>query len=240
MNTFAYGIFLQWKLDIRNKGMILTYYLVPLVFFGFMGGIFASINPLAKDTLIQTMTVFAVSMGAFLGTPIPLVDLLRSDIKKAYKVGGIPLSVVILNNLISGFIHLFIVSLIIFFLAPLVFKAKIPNNLMLYFTSLAMFIFICSLLGSILGLFVKSTSKLAMVSQVLFLPSIMLSGIMFPSNMLPKVFEYVGKALPASWGYINMSKNNFSQLTLIQFILMTFGAIVILAFKIKHLEEINE
>ena len=82
MNTFAYGIFLQWKLDIRNKGMILTYYLVPLVFFGFMGGIFASINPLAKDTLIQTMTVFAVSMGAFLGAPIPLVELLRSDIKK--------------------------------------------------------------------------------------------------------------------------------------------------------------
>ncbi|NMA32082.1 MAG: ABC transporter permease [Candidatus Methanofastidiosa archaeon] len=239
MNTFAYGIFLQWKLDIRNKGMILTYYLVPLVFFGFMGGIFASINPLAKDTLIQTMTVFAVSMGAFLGAPIPLVELLRSDIKKAYKVGGIPLGVAMLNNLISGFIHLFIVSLIIFFLAPILFKATIPDNLLLYFTSLAMFIFTCLLLGSILGLFVKSTSKLAMVSQVLFLPSIMLSGIMFPSNMLPKAFEYLGKALPATWGYINMSIDSFSKLTLTPFVLITIGAIGIITIKIRNLEGIN-
>ncbi|SDF38442.1 ABC-2 type transport system permease protein [Fontibacillus panacisegetis] len=66
MKAFAYGAFLQWKLDFRNKNVVLTYYVVPLVFFAFMGGIFTSIDPLAKQTLIQSMTVFGVSMGTLL------------------------------------------------------------------------------------------------------------------------------------------------------------------------------
>ena len=237
MNAFAYGILLQWKIDIRNKGIILTYYVVPLVFFGFMGGIFTSIDPVAKLTLIQSMTIFGVTMGAFLGSPIPLVELYGSDIKKAYKVGGIPLGIAIVNNLISGFIHLFMVSLAIFFIAPLVFKASVPDNLLLYFMVLAIFIFNCLLIGTVLGLFVKSMTKLTMVSQFLFLPSIMLSGIMFPSNMLPKVFEYVGKIFPATWGYINMCKDNYSELSMIPFIVITILTVVIIVFKVKYLEE---
>jgi len=42
MSAFIYGAVLQWKLDIRNKGVILTYFVVPLVFFAFMGGIFSA------------------------------------------------------------------------------------------------------------------------------------------------------------------------------------------------------
>ena len=38
MNAFMYGIVLQWKLDLRNKDMLLTYYVVPLVFFAFRIG----------------------------------------------------------------------------------------------------------------------------------------------------------------------------------------------------------
>lgn len=106
MSALLYGIALQWKLDIRNKGILLTYYIVPLVFFVFMGGIFTSIEPEANQTIIQSMTVFGVTMGAYLGTPAPLVELYSSEIKKAYKVGGIPLWTAALNNAVSGFIHL--------------------------------------------------------------------------------------------------------------------------------------
>lgn len=49
MNAFLYGLFLQWKLDMRNKGIILIYYVVPLLFFGIMGGVFSSINPDSKQ-----------------------------------------------------------------------------------------------------------------------------------------------------------------------------------------------
>lgn len=237
MNAFLYGLFLQWKLDIRNKGIVLIYYIVPLLFFGIMGGVFSSINPDSKQTLIQSMSVFAVTMGAFLGSPIPLVELYGSDIKKAYKVGGIPLGIAIINNLISGFIHLFAVSIIIFFTAPIIFKASIPENLLLYFIVLAIFIFTCLLVATVLGLFVKDMNKLTMVSQLLFLPSLMLSGIMFPSYMLPKAFEYLGKIFPATWGYINMNKDSFSELTMFPFLLIIVLTLIIIIIKTKYLEE---
>lgn len=38
MSAFLYGAALQWKLDIRSKALLITCYLVPLLFFAVMGG----------------------------------------------------------------------------------------------------------------------------------------------------------------------------------------------------------
>ena len=32
MRAFLYGVFLQWKLDIRSRTLLITCYLVPLLF----------------------------------------------------------------------------------------------------------------------------------------------------------------------------------------------------------------
>ena len=236
MGGFLYGIALQWKLDLRNKGIIITYYIVPLVFFAFMGGIFTSIDPMAHKTLIQSMTVFGVSMGAIIGSPNPLVETFGSDIKKAYRVGNIPLWTAVANNFISGFIHLFIMSIVIFFVAPIAFKATVPSNTILYFSSLVLFIATCLSVGTVLGLVVKSLSKLTMISQFVFLPSIMLSGIMFPSNMLPEFLQGLGKIFPSTWGFENMIKSNFDSLTMLPLIVIFMICLLISLRKINRLK----
>lgn len=236
MGGFLYGIELQWKLDLRNKGIIITYYIVPLVFFAFMGGIFTSIDPMAHKTLIQSMTVFGVSMGAIIGSPNPLVETFSSDIKKAYRVGNIPLWTAVANNFISGFIHLFIMSIVIFFVAPIAFKATVPSNTILYFSSLVLFIATCLSVGTVLGLVVKSLSKLTMISQFVFLPSIMLSGIMFPSNMLPEFLQGLGKIFPSTWGFENMIKSNFDGLTMLPLIVIFMICLLISLRKINRLK----
>lgn len=235
MSAFLYGVALQWKLDIRNKGVLLTYYVVPLVFFVFMGGIFSSINPTAKDTLIQSMTVFGVTMGAILGTPIPLAELYGSEIKKAYQVGGIPIWVASINNFVSAFVHLFLMSLVIFVIAPLTFDAKIPTDLALYILSLAIFIVVSLAVGTALGVLIKSTSKLTMASQFIFLPSIMLAGIMFPVNMLPKVLENVGEIFPATWGFMLMTNEAFDIKHLIPLVIIMLVSTCISGYKLSKI-----
>lgn len=235
MSAFLYGAALQWKLDIRNKGILLTYYIVPLVFFAFMGGIFSSINPAAKDTLTQSMTIFGVTMGAFLGAPAPLVELYGSEIKKAYKVGGIPLWIASINNFISAFVHLFIMSLVIFFISPLAFGAETPANIAAYFIYLGIFIVVCLTVGTVLGLVINSASRLTMVSQFVFLPSIMLSGIMFPANMLPKLFEAAGRIFPASWGFKLMTSETFDIKLVIPLIMIMLICICISWYKLSKL-----
>ena len=225
MDAFLYGVSLQWKLDIRSKTLLITCYIVPLLFFAVMGGIFTSVMPEARYTLIQSMTVFGVTMGALIGLPPSLVEIYSSDIKKVYKANGVPLYLGLVLTNISAYIHLFIMSIILYIAAPLAFNAEIPENPMLYFASLAIFIAVSLSIASIIGLAVKDQAKTSMVSIIIFLPSIMLSGIMFPINMLPKAFEMAGKIFPATWGYKAMAESAFQFETMLPLIVILILAI---------------
>ena len=209
MGAFLYGVSLQWKLDIRSKTLLITCYIVPLLFFAIMGGIFTAIMPEAKDMLIPSMTVCGVTMGALIGLPPSLVEIYGSDIKKVYKANGVPLYLGVALTNISSFIHLFIMSIILYIAAPLAFHAEIPENPGMYFAGLAIFIAVSLGIASIIGLAVKDQAKTSMFSIIVFLPSIMLSGIMFPIELLPKAFETIGKLFPAAWGYRLVSANAF-------------------------------
>ena len=90
MNGFLYGLALQWRLDIRSRTLLVTCYLVPLVFFLLMGGIFTSVMPEMKSTLISSMIVMSVSMGALIGLPPSLLETYGSDVKQMYKANGVP------------------------------------------------------------------------------------------------------------------------------------------------------
>lgn len=234
LSAFLYGVTLQWKLDLRNRGILLTYYIVPLIFFGFMGGIFTSIDPAAYKTLIPSMTVFGISMGAIAGSPSPLVEFFSGDIKKAYAVGRVPIWTAVINNFISAFIHLFIMSLIIFFVAPIAFNATMPINLPLYFSMLALFLATCLCIGTVLGVLVKGMNRLTMVSQLIFLPSIILSGIMFPSKMLPEFLQVVAKILPATWGYDNMCGQELDIFGILPLFAIIVICIIITVWRIRN------
>lgn len=232
MRAFLYGVFLQWKLDMRSKTLLITCYIVPLLFFAVMGGIFTSVMPQAKDTLIQSMTVFGVTMGALIGLPPSLVEIYSTDIKKVYKANGVPLYLGLVLTNISAYIHLFIMSVVLYFAAPLAFNAEIPDNPERYFISLAVFIAVSLSIASIIGLAVKDQAKTSMVSIIVFLPSILLSGIMFPIDLLPKAFQTAGKIFPASWGYRMMADyifqlKNLLPLTVL-FVLAVFACIILL------------
>ena len=237
MSAFLYGVSLQWKLDIRSKTLLITCYIVPLLFFAVMGGIFTSVMPEARYTLIQSMTVFGVTMGALIGLPPSLVEIYSSDIKKVYKANGVPLYLGLVLTNISAYIHLFIMSIILYIAAPLAFNAEIPENPVLYFASLAIFIAVSLSIASIIGLAVKDQAKTSMVSIIIFLPSIMLSGIMFPIELLPKAFEMVGKIFPASWGYKVMADSTFQLENLLPLVVILILAICVCGILLRKVDE---
>lgn len=201
MSALIYGIRLQFRMDIRSRTLLVTCYLVPLLFFAVMGGIFTSLMPEAKDTLIASMTVMGVSMGALIGVPPSLLEIYGTDIRKMYRVGEAPRFFGLISLVISAFVHLMIMSGLILAIAPAAFDAKLPKNIGLYFAKLSLFLIVSLALSCVLGLAVKNQAKLTMLSQVFFLPSILLSGIMFPSRLLPFALEQAGKLFPAAWGH---------------------------------------
>ena len=209
MTGFLYSLTLQWKLDIRSKSLLVTYYIVPLIFFLLMGGIFTSVMPEMGSTLIQSMIVMSVSMGAFLGLPPSLIETYGSDIKKIYKANGVPIHLGLVIMFLSAFVHLTMTCMVILLLAPILFNASLPSQLPLFFLALAIYIVVSLSIGSILGLTVKNQAKLTMIAQLVFLPSIMLSGIMFPITLLPDFLQAIGRLFPAFWGFRLMLDHGF-------------------------------
>lgn len=236
MNAFLYGTILQFKLDIRSKSILITCYVVPLLFFLVMGGIFTSVTPEMKHTLIASMTILGISMGALIGLPPTLAEIYGTDIKKVYKANGVPLYLGLVSVLISTFVHMLIMSTIILAAAPLLFDAVVPVNLPLYFCSLSVIIIISLSIGSILGLAVKSQARLTMITQLVFLPSIMLSGIMFPADLLPTLLKLLGKLFPAAHGYLLLTSSSFQFSTLLPLLVIFAAAVILCRFLLKNLE----
>lgn len=199
MNALLKHLLVQFKMDIREHGTLMTYYLVPLVFYLVMGAVFSSINPLAKQTLSATMIIFAVTMGAVLGIPTPIVKMRESGVLRAYRVCGIPGWAVLFIHSASAFLHLMVVSIIIFVTAPLFFGASYPKSFLGYFLIIFILLFSSIALGLFIGVTARSQSVAMMLSQGIFLPTMMLSGIMFPASMLPVPLRLVGRLLPATY-----------------------------------------
>ncbi len=235
MKAFLYGIGLQWKLNARSKEILVHYYLVPLIFYVFIGGLFTSIDPASVDTVIQSMTVFGITMGGVLGSPYPLVEFYGSDIKKSYQVGGIPVWTAAAGNFISGVLHLFLMSMVILLTAPFLFDATLPGYLPGYFLTLILLIMASLSIGMVFGLFLKSASKLGMATQLVFLPSIMLSGMMFPRTLLPQILQNIGKFFPATWGFQGMCQSGIEQADVLALLVFCLAGLGISLVKLKRI-----
>lgn len=233
MDGFLYGVALQWKLDLRSRTMLIACYAVPLLFFAVMGGIFTSVMPESSETLIQSMSVFAVTMGALIGLPPSVAEIYRSDVKNAYQANGVPLSLGLFLTNISAFVHLLIMSFLLYGIAPVAFDAKIPVHPGTYFVGLITLIAVSLGIASVIGLAVKDTANTSMLSILLFLPSTMLSGIMFPGDMLPQAFVMAGKLFPATWGYAFMTKSTFMWNNLWPLFIIFIAAVLLCVILLK-------
>lgn len=233
MKAFLYGVGIQFKMDIRSKTMLITCYLVPLVFFFFMSGIFTSVDPSAVKTLISSMSVFVVTMSALIGLPPSLGEVYGGEVKKVYKANGVPLSLGVITQFISSFIHTLIVCLIVFAVAPFAFKAEIPTNLPLYFCSLIVLLCVILAIGCIIGLLVKTQAKQSMIAIIIFLPSVMLSGIMFPAAMLPGFMQYIAYIFPATIGFQAMTAFEVWHLPVLFAALILLVAVIALLLRRK-------
>lgn len=234
MKAFLYGAALQWRLDIRSRSLLVACYLVPMLFFLLMGGIFTSVMPQMKETLTQSMTVMGVSMGAFIGLPPSILETYGGDVKKVYRAGGVPLFFGVAAMFLSAFLHLLLMSVLLTVLAPLLFDAAVPADLPGFFAGLGVYIAASLGIGCVLGLLFKSQAKLTMAAQLVFLPSIMLSGIMFPAEMLPGALQALGKIFPGTWGFLLLQSGGLRLQNLWYFALIFCLSLGACAFLLKR------
>jgi ABC-2 type transport system permease protein len=183
---------------IRNKNLLLLTYLLPLGFYLMMGFVMVEINPMFLESLIPAMVIFGILSAALLGIPDPLVTARENGIFRSYKINGVPSLAILLIPALSTIIHLIIVTLIITLTAPLLFDAPPPVNWVLFF-----FVFLAGAvalvgLSVLIGVISKSSRMTVLWSQLVYLPSMLLGGLMLPYSLLPESVQRLSRILPAT------------------------------------------
>ena len=110
-------------------------------------------------------------------------------------------------------------------------------NIFIYLLGVILFIIVSLSIGMVFGVFFKSAAKMGMATQLVFLPSIMLSGIMFPVAMLPNVLQVIGRILPATWGFELMCTNDFLWLNVAVQLIIFMIMLIVASFKIKQIRK---
>ena len=234
MKAFFYTFFLQTKTDVKQMEIFIVYYLVPLLFYLIMGFVFQAIMPDSKETIIATMSIFAISMGTFFGLPSSIYDYTKNILRKSFRASSIPLWAMIFSGMLSAIVHLLITTLIIFFLSPIMFDASIPSSIGTYFFTILLLLISSCLIGTMIALFAKSSGRLALYGQVAFLPTVMLSGIMFPVSLLPNALAGLANIIPGKHA-MDILANQASLLSYIYFLIVIILSLLIVYLRLRKL-----
>ena len=198
MNAFINYFAFEFRTGIRNKTLLLMNYLFPLGFYLMMGFVMAEINPPFREDIIPAMVVFAILAATLLGIPDPLVNARENGIFRSYKINGIPSISILIIPALTTILHLLLVTILITATAPLLFNAPLPTNWLnfaLIFTAMA---FACGGISVLIGVVSPSSRMTVLWSQLVFVPSMMLGGLMLPYSMLPEAAGKIAQLLPAT------------------------------------------
>jgi ABC-2 type transport system permease protein len=198
MNAFLHHFTFEFRTGIRNKQLLLMNYLFPLGFYLMMGFIMAEINPLFREDIIPAMIVFGILAATLLGIPDPLVNARENGVFRSYKINGVPSISILIIPALTTILHLVIVAAIITVTAPMLFDAPLPVNWLNFVLIFAALAFACAGLSVLIGVISPSSRMTVLWSQLIFVPSMLLGGLMLPYSMLPEIAGKFAQLLPAT------------------------------------------
>ena len=198
MNAFVQHFSFEFRTGIRNKQLLLMNYLFPLGLYLMMGFIMAEINPPFREDIIPAMVIFGILSATLLGIPDPLVNARENGIFRSYKINGIPALSILVMPALTTLLHLVIVAAIITLSAPFLFRAPMPQNWLNFGLVFGVMTFACAGLSVLIGVVSPSSRMTVLWSQLLFVPSMLLGGLMVPYSLLPVAAGKIAQLLPAT------------------------------------------
>jgi ABC-2 type transport system permease protein len=198
MTAFTTHLSFSFRAGLRNRQLLFLNYLFPLGFYGFVSGIMAAINPGFLETLVPAMVIFAVVAATMLGLPDPLVTERESGVFRSYKINGVPALNLLVIPALTTILHLTVVAAIMVLTAGPLFGAAMPVHWVWFLVVFLAAACANAGLGVLIGVISSSSRVTGLWSQLIFLPSMLIGGLMLPYSMLPESAQTFAKLLPAA------------------------------------------
>lgn len=197
MTAFANHFAFEFKTGLRNPSQLLLNYLFPLGLYVMMGLIMTQINPLFKQTMIPAMAIVAAMSSGVLGLPSTLVESREAGIFRSYRINGVPALSILTIPVVTTLFQVLVVTAVITVSAPL-FGGTLPGNWGAFVLATLLMALTFSAIGALIGVVSADARSTVLYSQLIFLPAMLLGGLMMPVDVLPAAVRPFSALLPAT------------------------------------------
>jgi imidazolonepropionase-like amidohydrolase/ABC-type multidrug transport system permease subunit len=189
----------------RDRSVLFFSYLFPLVFFFLFAQLFdAGQSPAAMAQVISMVLIIGVLGNGFFGAGMRAVQDRETNVLRRFKVAPVSAGPIIVAAIVSGLVS-FVPTVLFFFLfARLVYHTPLPHNF------LSVLIFVCigliafRAIGMIIAAVVNSAQEAGILTQLMYLPMLFLSGATFPVSTMPIWVQTMAQFMPATYLYQGM------------------------------------
>ena len=200
MRAFIHHLAYDFKTGIRDRSKLLMNYLFPLVFFALIGGLMSAVNPGFKDLMVPAMALFAYMCSALLSLPATLVNAREGGVFRSYRINGVPRGSILSIPVIAAVVHMAAITAIIAIAGVCLYDGAAPAHIGGFVAAALLSYAAYSGIGVLVGVAAGNTTVSILVAQLVYVPSIMLGGLMVPLSMLPEALQRIALLLPAAHG----------------------------------------
>jgi ABC-2 type transport system permease protein len=198
VRAFIHHLAYDFRTGIRDRSKLLMFYLFPLVFFGLMGGLMSSVNPGFMRVIVPGMVLFAVMCASLLSLPSVLVTARESGVFRSFRINGVPVASILGVPVISTAVHMLVIAVVISFAGARAFGGTAPASIPGFAAAALLTFAAFSGIGALIGVAAGNITVTILLSQLIYIPSIVLGGIMVPVSILPAALQRAALLLPAT------------------------------------------
>jgi imidazolonepropionase-like amidohydrolase/ABC-type multidrug transport system permease subunit len=205
MKPYIAHIRANLRLMGRDRSVLFFNYFFPLIFFIIFAISFGGAkNPAGISQVVDMVLVLGVLGSGFFGAGMRAVQDRESNILRRYKVTPTGPAPIIVASLVSGLVSFLPSVFIVVLLGHVWLQIPLPARPLdfLIFVSLGSLAF--RAMGMIVAAVVNSSQESQIVTQIIYLPMLFLSGATFPLQLFPHWLQIVTQFVPATYLFQGM------------------------------------
>ena len=198
MKAFANHLAYDFRSALRDKGRLLMFHLFPLVFFGLCGALMTAVNPFFREAMLPGMVLFAVMSASLLVAPSALVHARENGVFRSFRINGVPSASILAIPVIGTALHVVAVATVISLAGAWVFGGRAPTSVVGFAAAGLLSYAAYAGIGVLIGVAADRDSSAILIAQLVFIPSMLLGGLMVPERILPPGLHRIALLLPAT------------------------------------------
>lgn len=205
MKPYVAQIRSNLRLMGRDRSVLFFSYVFPLVFFFLFAQLFDGRQSAAAMAQVISMVVIIGVLGnGFFGAGMRAVQDRETNVLRRFKVAPINAAPIIVASLVSGLVAFLPCAFLFFFFAATVYHMPLPHNLFSIMVFISVGVVAFRSMGMIIAAVVNSAQEANILTQILYLPMLFLSGATFPMSIMPAWVQIIAQFMPATYLFQGM------------------------------------